>query len=1146
MAAELGSLNVRIGADIAEFEQALNRVRTNLGQVSNQTGSVGNGANQAASGLERMYGAIAAIGATKAIHSLWNQLLDCISAANEFESAMAGVKKTTDLDTTQVAQMGEEIKKMSEKIPIAAAEIAGITEAAGQLGISGSENLLSFTDTMAKLGTATNMSAEEAATMLAQFANITSMPTDEYSNLGSTITALGNASATTESEITNMAQGMAASATNAGISEDAILGMAAAAASVGIQAEAGSTAWSQFIAKMQTAVEEGTKLDEWAEVAGMTADEFTAAWGKDATGAIDAFITGLKKSSDAGKPMISTLTDLGIKEIRQSRLVQSLANSNGLLTRSLETANSAWEENTALNKEAATRFATTDSKAKMLRNKIGNLKIAIGDQLNPAYRNLLKIGDGVVEGFQGLVESSEYVAPIFTTLAAGAMTYTGALAAMIALKTAGNALKKTSAASAAAEIATTQASTIVTNEQTTAIGTQAGVRAENAVMTGVQEGAEISEAGAAVGATAAHKGLNAAMMANPALLIVTGIVTAATAIFTLTSALGEASEEMQALTDSVDETLESSAEAQKQFEDNVTTIRANNDTAKTLAKSIETLAGKTNRNAAEQRELEIAIDKLNEIYPDLGITIDNVNDILGENTEGIMDNFAAQEELEAVIKRINEIEQEKNKITQDLTEAEALYREEGKELTESQKEQLAHFEKMNESVQKYNILGQAFGVTQASANAGFIALDENVQDYINDGEALTKMQEKANEKLKELDILEKENRQTAKDLGDEHLESAYKISQLSEKEQEYVRDLDGKKQSIEKNMGDLQTAYNKAYKSASESVDKIMNKWDKLKKASGVTVTSIKKGYESQVKYAQEYLTNKQKLLDADIEGLADWVQANDDGSQETAAAYAATAKAIEKGNIKLVKGMLETYAKQQEGAKKLTESLADTMTGHADEMKRFEDEYGKVIEELDKYDVAYKNVEHTAKAIPDGLFSQKENIVGASKQLGDAGLSHLDQSAAARKEGRNTGIGYVEGLRSTSILIGIVSAALAVKAKASMKRELDSHSPSRETRKIGVDTGEGYALGIEDEYARVAKAASGLGLSATGSLAMPPIKTGMAIDSRRLQSYTDSIGNHSNTVTINMPITVQGKMTDGEVKRMVNKLNKELGRRVS
>jgi hypothetical protein len=98
---------------------------------------------------------------------------------------------------------------MSLVVPVAATEIAKVAEAAGQLGIE-KENILAFTRTMVDLGVATNLTSEEAATMLAQFANVTGVSQKEFSNLGSTIVALGNNFATTERDIVEMAQRLAA------------------------------------------------------------------------------------------------------------------------------------------------------------------------------------------------------------------------------------------------------------------------------------------------------------------------------------------------------------------------------------------------------------------------------------------------------------------------------------------------------------------------------------------------------------------------------------------------------------------------------------------------------------------------------------------------------------------------------------------------------------------------------------------------------------------------------------------------------------------------------------------------------------------------------------------------------------------------
>ncbi len=118
----------------------------------------------------------------------------------DFESAITGVAKTTDLTDDELSAMSDAIKAMSTEIPATTEEIAAVAEAAGQLGIH-KESLLDFTEIMAMLGTSTNMTADEAATASRASRTSPGWPTDNYGPLGATIVDLGNNFATTENEI---------------------------------------------------------------------------------------------------------------------------------------------------------------------------------------------------------------------------------------------------------------------------------------------------------------------------------------------------------------------------------------------------------------------------------------------------------------------------------------------------------------------------------------------------------------------------------------------------------------------------------------------------------------------------------------------------------------------------------------------------------------------------------------------------------------------------------------------------------------------------------------------------------------------------------------------------------------------------------
>lgn len=315
-----------------------------------------------------------------------------IKTGIDFESAFAGVQKTVDATTEELSAMRQGLRDMSLEMPMTASGLAGIAESAGQLGIQ-NENILSFTKTMADLGVATNLSGEEAAQTLARLANITGMSQENFDRMGSTIVALGNNLATTESEIAEMALRLAGAGSQVGMSEAQILSFAGALSSVGIEAEAGGTAFSTVMTQMQLAAETGGEsLDNFAKVAGMSAQEFKTAFQNDAAGAIMKFVEGLASSEDRGLSAIKVLNDMGITEIRMRDALLRASGATDVFTKALDTGTDAWKENTALAKEAEQRYGTMESQLGIMKNSAQDLGITIYEGLQEPLAAAVKSG----------------------------------------------------------------------------------------------------------------------------------------------------------------------------------------------------------------------------------------------------------------------------------------------------------------------------------------------------------------------------------------------------------------------------------------------------------------------------------------------------------------------------------------------------------------------------------------------------------------------------------------------------------------------------------------------------------------------------------------------------------------------------------
>lgn len=347
-------------------------------------------------------------------------------AAMDWESAWAGVTKTVDGTPAQMNLLEESLRGLAKTLPASHKEIAGVAEAAGQLGVA-RKDVVGFTKTMIDLSETTNLSADEAATSIAQITNVMgTMANPEYTNpverFGATLVALGNDGASTEKEIVGMAQRLSGAMKLVGASESDLLAMANAMASVGIQAELGGGVMSRVMQRMYADVKEGGEgLDALAKVAGVSSQEFATAFENDPVRAVDTLVKGLSRIKDEGGNVIEAMKELGIKGTEETSVILRLAGAGDLLSDSLTLGAKAWAENTALAEEAEKRYATTEAKISIAWNNIKDAAIDAGGVMLPMISGLMDAVIGLAQGFgelPGPVQAGITVVALITTGAA--------------------------------------------------------------------------------------------------------------------------------------------------------------------------------------------------------------------------------------------------------------------------------------------------------------------------------------------------------------------------------------------------------------------------------------------------------------------------------------------------------------------------------------------------------------------------------------------------------------------------------------------------------------------------------------------------------------------------------------------------------
>lgn len=325
-----------------------------------------------------------------------------VAAAVKIDTALTGVRKTVNGTEGQYRALKASAVEFSKVNAVSADQVLDIQALGAQLGFAIDE-LDGFARVASGLDIATDMDAETAATNMAQFANITGMAHDQIENYASSIVELGNNMATTEGRISDMSMRTAAAGKQIGLSQPQILGWSAAMASLGIEAEAGGTAFSNFVSSIDASVSSGGEsLEAFAKVAGMSSDQFAASWRQSSSDTLQALLKGLSGADN----MTLALQGMGVEGVRQSDVLKRLAGNTDLVSKALGHANDGWREGKALSAEVANRNDSLAAKLEMLKNRL----VAMADEFGAPLAD-------------ALLDVVEQAAPLIKQIEAGARAF---------------------------------------------------------------------------------------------------------------------------------------------------------------------------------------------------------------------------------------------------------------------------------------------------------------------------------------------------------------------------------------------------------------------------------------------------------------------------------------------------------------------------------------------------------------------------------------------------------------------------------------------------------------------------------------------------------------------------------------------------
>ena len=342
-----------------------------------------------------------------------------VNEAIKFEASMADVRKNVDFDTPQqFKEMGDDILRMSQEMPMSAEGIAKIVAAGGQAGIA-RDDLKQFATDAIKMGVAFDISAEQAGDMMAKWRTAFGMDQGQVVQLADQVNYLSNTTTASSDSISDIVTRVGPLGQVAGISASQIAAIGASMASVGVESDVAATGIKNMALGLVAGAGATKSQQEAFAQLGLSAEDVAKRMQTDAQGTI---IEVLSRIKELPKEMqASVLSDLFGKE--SINAIAPLLTQLDNLKDNFNKVGDASQYAGSMDAEYQARVGTTANQLQLVKNNLAALAINIGSLLLPAV-------SAVAGGFAKAMGAVASFISEHQTLAAVIMGTVGAILAL--------------------------------------------------------------------------------------------------------------------------------------------------------------------------------------------------------------------------------------------------------------------------------------------------------------------------------------------------------------------------------------------------------------------------------------------------------------------------------------------------------------------------------------------------------------------------------------------------------------------------------------------------------------------------------------------------------------------------------------------